>query len=149
MTRRLTITTLLVMASATAVAQGSLEDVRKSHVEANVPARENFNRLLQRDLVAFFTARTKRAVKIDYRLLRDGPTQSGTAYPKYYAWVRILDGSNLVDEGPVRLAAIERSRFEVSDFISSSTVRSDPSSVEQVFPAALVSGILASAGARR
>ena len=109
MTRRLTITALLVMASATAVAQGSLEDVRKSHVEANVPARENFNRLLQRDLVAFFTARTKRAVKIDYRLLRDGPTQSGTAYPKYYAWVRILDGSNLVDEGPVRLAAIERS----------------------------------------
>jgi hypothetical protein len=149
MTRPLVTAAVLVMLSAAAVAQGSLEDVRRSHIEANVPAREDFSRLLQRDLAAFFTARDGKAVNIEYRLLREGPTLSGTAYPKYYAWVRIFDGSNLTNEGPVRLAAIERSRFEVADFISSSTIRTDPSSIERVFPAALVSGILASAGARR
>jgi len=139
---------LTSLAAASAFGQASMEGVGRSHVEANIPAPDDFNRLLHRDLTAFFGGRTGQSVQVEYRLLRDGPTQSGVAYPKYYAWVRITAGSAVVEEGAVRLAAIERKRFEVTDYVSAVTVRSDPKSVESVFPRALVPAILKSAGSR-
>jgi hypothetical protein len=125
-----------------------MEDVRRSYIEANVPAAGDFDPLLRRDLGAFFAARTAQAVEVQYRLLRDGPTQTGLAYPKYYAWVRVFAGSSLVEEGAVRLAAIERKRFEITDYVTAATARSDLKAVEAVFPRALVPTILKSAGAR-
>jgi hypothetical protein len=139
---------LLCFAVASTFGQAPMEDVRQSHIEGNVPAAEDFDRLLRRDLTTFFRARTDHSVQVQYRLLRDGPTQSGVAYPKYYAWVRVITGSRVVEEGAVRLAAIERKRFEITDYINAETVRSDPRSVESVFPRALVPTILKTAGSR-
>ena len=69
--------------------QGLL-DVGRSHIEANVPAPEQFRALLTRGLEAYFHAAGAQPVRADYQLLRDQPTQSGVAHPKYYAWVRIF-----------------------------------------------------------
>jgi hypothetical protein len=145
---RLAFTVALISLAASAFGQTSVEDLARSHIAANVPAPEDFDRLLRRDLSAFFSARAHQSVEVQYRLLRDGPTQTGIAYPKYYAWVQVVAGSAVVDEGAVRLAAVERKRFDVTDYVSAANVRSDPKSVESAFPRALVPAILRSAGAR-
>jgi hypothetical protein len=139
---------LTSLAAASAFGQAPMEGLGRSHIEANVPASEDFNHLLHRDLTAFFGVRTGQSVQVQYRLLRDGPTQSGVAYPKYYAWVRVTAGSAVVEEGAVRLAAVERKRFDITDYVSAARVRSDPKSVENVFPRALVPTIFKSAGSR-
>jgi|SRR4051812_32821987 hypothetical protein len=146
--RHVTAALLLAVALSPVCAQTMVEDIAPSHIEGNVPATQDFERLLIRDLTAFFAARTGKVVRIEYRLLRDGPTQTGIAFPKYYAWVKVFDGNALIDDGAVRLAAIERKRFEITDFVSSDTARANRSAVEAVFPPPLVPGILASAGAR-
>jgi hypothetical protein len=64
------------------------DPVAQSHIDANVPSAEQFHSLLKRDLQAFFSNRHGSSVTVSYELLRDGPTQTGIAYPKYYAWVK-------------------------------------------------------------
>lgn len=55
---------------------------QESHVDANIVARTEFDRILRRDLEAYFAATTAQPIAtLDYQLLRDGPTQSGLAYP--------------------------------------------------------------------
>lgn len=68
-------------------------------------------------------------------MLRDGPTQAGVAYPKFYVWVRVFEGASVVDQGAVRLAAIEKREFQVTDFLSERTIRADPKVIYRVFPA--------------
>src|SRR5258706_5549076 len=77
-----------------------LEDLQRSHIEANVPLPGDFNRLLRRDLGAYFSKqRGRKAVQVDFEMLRDGPTQSGVSYPKFYLWVRVGDGRSTDDRG--------------------------------------------------
>ncbi len=105
-----------------------------SHIDANVPAAEDFDKLLRRDLAGYFAAMFK-DLPVHYELLRDGPTQSGVAYPKFYLWVTIGGGESPRQRGAVRVAAIEKKRFEVSDFISEDAVKKDPAGIYRVFPA--------------
>lgn len=120
--------------------------ISSSHVEGNVPASEEFDRYLTRDLQSYFESNLRRKVVVRHELLRTAPTQSGVAFPKYYLWARVFDGSTQLDEGAVRVAAIDRSRFEVTDFLSQRDIKANPATVKQVFPAPLVEGILARAG---
>ena len=69
---------------------------------------------------------------MSYELLRKGPTQSGVAYPKYYAWVRVHRHDGLL-EGAVRLAAIDDQRFEVTHFLPAQEIVASPG-IESVFP---------------
>ena len=111
--------------------------------EANVPPAELFSLLLQRDLLAFLkTSSAPAATRVEFKLLRDAPTQSGVAYPKYYLWVKAFAGSNLKEEGAARVAAVDRQRFDVLQFISKTQMQATPSEVNNVFPAALVPTIL-------
>ena len=123
------------------------ESVTGSHIDANVPAPDEFHALIVRDLKTFLDRRTKQDLKIDYELLREGPTQTGISYPKYYVWVRGLDRKRLVVEGAARVAAIDRMRFEVTDFLSRQEIRTSPEKVEKIFPAALRSLIAKKASA--
>jgi len=50
-------------------------------------------------------------------MLRDGPTQSGVSYPKFYLWVRVAGGKSVDDRGAVRVVAVKRKRFDVTDFM--------------------------------
>jgi len=131
--------TLFALAAQAAFAQS---DLQRSHIEANVPAPEEFERLLQRDLLAFFKQSMGSAISsVEVQPLRSGPTQSGVSYPKFYLWVKVLTGSSVRQTGAVRVAAVQRTRFEVTDFMTAASIKAQPSEVGAVFPAALVPSI--------
>jgi hypothetical protein len=75
-----------------------------------------FNEYLKRDLKGYFCAESK-VCEVEYELLRDGPTQTGISYPKYYVWVRCFR-KNTLREGAARVAAVEQTRFDVTNFLS-------------------------------
>ena len=146
MRQRLALGLAALSAATLAVAQAPesvLSDIQRSHVEGNVPSARDFESFLQRDVAAYF--RSVKRVKnpeIALELLRKGATQSGVASPKYYAWVVVRNQGQAVAEGALRLAAIDRARFEVTDFLSKDDIKSTPSVVSATFPAPLVAGIL-------
>ena len=111
-----------------------LQDIQQSHIEANVPGPTEFNRLLQRDLESYVRKSRGKSARVEYEMLRAEPTQSGIAYPKFYVWVRVFNGASVVDQGAVRLAAIERREFQVTDFLSERAIRTDPKAIYRVFP---------------
>jgi hypothetical protein len=123
--------------------------LQQSHIEANVPPQQNFGTFLDRDLLAHFKGTGfPSATSVETRLLRKEPTLSGVAYPKFYAWVKINNGSQLLIEGAVRVAAIEQKRFEVTNFLSRKQIQSNSGEVATVFPEPLVSAIVSLAGAK-
>jgi len=100
---------------------------------------------MERDLCAYFEQRLKQKtdeVRVEYQLLRDSPTQTGISYPKYNLWARIFSGRKLVASGAVRVAAVEKLRFDVTDFLSSEEILAAPARVQLVFPAVLKEKIL-------
>ena len=123
-------------------AQSPIDSIAESHIEGNVPDAANFNAFLVRDLEAYFRALMKKPMKVTYELLRDGPTQTGIAYPKYYAWVRAIEGKKTIAEGAVRLAAVQKKYFEVTDFLSVGEMRRDSKAIFHVFPKAVGDKIL-------
>lgn len=116
-----------------------IREVQRSHVVGNVPPEGEFDRLLRRDLGAYFCSNQHSDCTVQYEMLRDGPTQSGVAYPKFYVWVRIVGPAAVAREGAVRLAAIAQQRFEVTHFVGRGEIKRDPAQLEMIFPAALLS----------
>lgn len=116
----------------------ALADLQRSHIEANAPTSANFDRLLRRDIEAYFADQGVASSSLQYELLRDAPTQSGVALPKYYLWVRVVGPDNQVIEGAMRVAAVDRERFDVTDFVNRAVIAQDPASLEWVLPAMLV-----------
>jgi hypothetical protein len=139
MIRALLLTAFLLSLPVSAQWQSA---VQNSHIEANVPSSETFEPLLRRDLLAYFARDDSSVTSVEFKLLRNGPTQSGVAYPKYYLWVKAFAGSKSKEEGAIRVAAINRERFEVTDFLSKANVQSASSEVGSIFPAALVPSIV-------
>ena len=118
-------------------------DVQRSHIEGHVPPAEQAEAMLRRDLAAFFTTFTGKPVaSLQIVTLRDGPTQSGVAYPKFYFWVQASGSDAVLAEGAVRVAAIDQVRFEVTDFLPKAKIQQSPGEVAAVFPQPLVSLIL-------
>lgn len=111
-----------------------LSSVAQSHIEGNVPAPADFDRFLKRDLTAYFTKQSGKSVSVNYEYLRKGPTQSGVAFPKYYVWVRIYRNKLLSSEGAVRVAAINRTHFDITDYLSKAQIRKGAQPIEAVFP---------------
>ena len=118
-----------------------LASARQSHIDANVPERTSFAAFLARDLSSHFQAQAHGPVQVTYELLRNDPTQSGVAYPKFYAWVVVKRAGTLWQAGAARVEAVDKRGFSVTRFISASEIRGDPDSVGAVFPAALVADI--------
>jgi hypothetical protein len=154
-TRHRKLLALVVLLAAPAVAQEIpperaeeiIRDIQQSHIDGNVPPEADFDRLLRRDLVAYFASPDGPAPDVSYELLRKGPTQTGIAYPKFYAWVSIRRAGRPTREGAVRLAAIDRQRFEIMQFVDQSEIRRDPSGLDQVFPPPVAAAIKARVGA--
>jgi hypothetical protein len=96
---------------------------------------------LIRDLNSYFQVVLNKIVHTEYELLRDEPTIAGIAYPKYYAWVKVFDGDKLIEEGAVRLAAIEKKQFEITDFLNKTDIKEAPPNVARTFPKALIQTI--------
>jgi hypothetical protein len=134
---------IAVLTAAPAVGAQDLREVQLSHLEASVPAAADFERHLLRDLSSYFQERLgEKDVSLQFELLRDGPTQSGVSYPKFYVWVRVAGGETPANRGAVRLAAVEKEHFEVTDFVSEAAIRNDPKGIYSVFPAAVCEKIM-------
>ena len=58
----------------------------------------------------------------------------------------VRDAPAATVEGAVRLAAIDRARFEITHVLPSRDIRANPSGAEQIFPSALAEVIRARAG---
>jgi len=129
--------------SANAQLLNPSSEVQKSHIEANIPSDESFNSILNRDLLKYFQSSLKsEKLNVSYQLLRTAPTQSGVSYPKYYAWVTVKSETGVIlEQGAVRLAAIEKVRFEVTNFISSKEIQVAPDKLGPVFPSLLIPNI--------
>ncbi len=140
---------VLVLLVAGGFISACTDPIAQSHVDANAPSADQFHPLLKRDLQTFFTGRHGSSVAVVYELLRPGPTQTGVAYPKYYVWAKARDSAGAADEGAVRVAAIDKTRFEVTHFMSKGDIQANPTAVEQVFPRALVELIRDRAAADR
>jgi len=113
--------------------------VQNSHTQGNVP--KQFDKLLKRDLITYFQEIYKENVTVEYELLRDIPTQVGVALPKYYIWVKIygqISGQKtLLDEGAVKVAAVEKTHFTVLNYLAIADLKKSPERINQVFPLAL------------
>lgn len=121
--------------SSTVVSQSTaLDSIAESHIEANVPNEKDFGAFLKRDLAAYFKETFSKDVLVECELLRNAPTQSGVAFPKFYAWVKVKEKDRLIEEGAVRLAAIEKKRFEITDYLKRAAIEADIDEVYNVFP---------------
>jgi hypothetical protein len=140
---------LLLTLMACANCRAQIPGVAESHVTANVPSTNDFRPFLIRDLTAYLKPTYGDKLAVDYELLRDGPTQSGVAYPKFYVWLRATNAERSVVEGAIRVAAIDRKRFEITGFVPRAEIISHPDSVASIFPAALIEKIQAKAGVKK
>jgi len=118
-----------------------IAQVSRSHIEANVPPASEFDANLAQALRAWFTQREGTPATVRFELLRRGATQSGVAFPKYYAWVEVQTAFGPVLRGAVRVAAVEGNRFEVLQYLSADEIRATPAAVQSVFPVALLADI--------
>ena len=140
---RKTLTVLIVLLPVILlVGCGSTGQIAQSHLDANIPEEPDFDSFLKRDLMQYFANNGKAIAKVKYELLRDQPTQTGIAYPKYYAWVRVSTSEGNVSQGAARIAAIEKGRFEITDFLDKERIAAAPKIIEAVFPGALREKIL-------
>jgi hypothetical protein len=136
MTKLLIAVSLLLIVAGIVVAFGQLqgESIADSHIRANVPDEKDFDKFLKRDLEQYFKETIQKTVTVEFELLRKGPTQTGIAYPKFYAWVTIRDGAKVIDQGAVRVAAVEKKHFDVIDFVSEADIKDAPLILDRIFP---------------
>jgi hypothetical protein len=141
----------LLLATGVCVIESACQSpLDQSHIDANVPDTKSFDTLMKRDLRAYFekTLSTTGKVHVEYQLLRDGPTQTGISYPKFYVWATVFRGARNLTEGAVRVAAVDRTQFTVTDFLSEDQIVAEPEKIKSIFPPALNEKILALATAK-
>lgn len=115
------------------VEQQIFQDLKKSHIDENIPDQSQFDSLLKRDLEKYFSA-TFGKVEVKWEFLREGATQGGVAYPKYYIWTKIYKDDKLISEGAARVAAIERTNFDVRNFVSMNEIKNSTIDIYTIFP---------------
>lgn len=116
-------------------------NAQRAHLEAQIPEKADFDRLMMRDLVAYFSKAGEPPTTVQYELLRAGPTLAGVSSPKYYAWVTVGDPASPASRGAVRMAAKDGERFDVMEFFTVEQIRNDPTPLESVFPKSVIEKI--------
>ena len=146
MIRMVALLALSVGLGGAAYSLNPFDDIARSHVDGNVPPPAEFQAFLRRDLEAYFRRSKPERLTVKWEMLRDGPTQSGVSYPKFYIWAQVYAGRKLREEGAVRLAAVDRKRFDITHYLSGSAIRKQPDRLEQVFPAPVAARIRTKVG---
>ena len=126
---------------STADMQRMMAELQASHISANVPPDTSFMAFLERDVRAYLVANHIPLKSLQIELLRKGPTQSGVSYPKYYIWICGVDEAGHHINGAMRVAAIDRVRFDITDFTPATSIQSDPTSLASIYPALLIPAI--------
>jgi hypothetical protein len=103
---------------------------------------------LERGLIGYFKSNGFPSTSsVSATFLRDGPTVTGIAWPKYYLWVTARGDTKTLAEGAVRVAD-EDGTFKVTDFVPKARAATQPEAVSSVFPVPLVPKIVALAGSK-
>ncbi len=110
------------------------DQIQENHIEANIPSDRNFDAFLKRDLEEYFKKSLGLHVSVKYEFLRNGPTQRGVSYPKYYLWVTASEKNKTIMSGVVRVAAVEKKYFEVTHFLSVEEIQRDKDVIYSVVP---------------
>ncbi len=126
---------------STAEMERMVAELQASHISANAPPDASFSKILDRDVRAYLAAHRLPSGKVMIEPLRKGATQSGVSYPKYYIWIRATDAAKHHVEGAMRVMAIDRVRFEVTDFTLTNTIRTDPASLAAIYPSSIIPAI--------
>ena len=137
MTTKIFIILVIVFAIASVVysQDGTLSAIQRSHIDANVPDEKDFDTFLRRDITAYVTDRNDKEVKVKIELLRDKPTQSGVALPKFYVWIEKSNASGeVIEEAAARIAAVEKKKFEVIQYYDKARILKEPDLMKGVFP---------------
>jgi len=123
------------------------ESIKNSHINANLQKTFNeFKQIMSRDLSSYFSKKYNSNVVVKYELLRKRPTQSGASFPRFYAWVEIKDSEKVIEAGAIRVSAINKTRVELTNYVSQKQIKEKPKSIELVFPLALCNDIRKRAG---
>ena len=137
---------LCTFSAATARAQndGPMAALRQGHIDANVPDQKDFDRILNRDITKYVTDKADKDITVKVELLRDGPSQSGVALPKYYIWIEKRNSKGvLMEEAAARIAAINRDHFDVVQYYDRKRLETETDLVSKVFPDDVYTRILA------
>ncbi len=113
----------------------NVQEIQKSHIDANVPTAEKHERYIEAEIRRYFKLPQAEKFEIHSELLRNWPTQSGMSYPKFYRWVRITKNKQPLISGAIRYAVMEKKEAEILDFVDAHTILNDPSKSLKVFPA--------------
>jgi len=109
--------------------------LRQGHIDANVPDQKNFERILNRDITKYVTDKADKDITVKVELLRNGPSQSGVALPKYYIWIEKRNSKGvLMEEAAARIAAINRDHFDVIQYYDRKRLETETDLVSKVFP---------------
>lgn len=111
--------------------------IQQSHVNSNIPPSEYFHNYLRRDLTSYFSKQFNKTIFVDYKILRNKPTQIGIGWPKYYLWAEIKDSGTIVSEGAVQVAAMDKVKFEVFQFIAAEEINKSSKKLNRYFPSVL------------
>ena len=118
--------------------------LRQGHIDANVPDPKDFDRILNRDITKYVTDRADKDITVKVELLRDGPSQSGVALPKYYIWIAKRSAKGvLMEEAAARIAAVNRDHFDVVQYYDRKRLENETDLVSKVFPDDVYTKILA------
>lgn len=109
-----------------------LAKIQNSHIQGNVP--NQFDQVLQRDLISYFQDLNKEVIKVEYELLSKIPTQVGVGTPKYYMWVKLYGEKGLIEEGAVKVAAVEKTQFIVLNYLAIADLTKSSEKINQIFP---------------
>ncbi|MGE5558194.1 MAG: hypothetical protein ACM3WV_06215 [Bacillota bacterium] len=109
-----------------------IRQISQSHIQSNVPDKDDFDKILKRDLKSYFDLIYKQDVKVEYENLL-GPVQVGIAYPKFYLWVIVYSKDKKIEEGSVYCAAIEKTKFEVRKYRSKEELKKDENILDSIF----------------
>ena len=130
----MTLPTIILGMAAILMGCNPLRDVADSHIDGNVPSQDSFLPILRRDLTAYFDSIGFNTDSIDFSPLRGGVTQTGIGFPKFYVWIRLLAADSTVQEGAATVAAVQRQRFFVADYVPEALIRNGLVSLDTIFP---------------
>lgn len=101
-----------------------------SHINGNVPGKDEFDKLLSRDIREYFNVREE--AKVEYDFLRKGPEQVGVSPPYYFLWVKVHD-NDIEHEGAMSMYVIDKKKFYVTSYIDREAIERDFSIVYKTF----------------
>ena len=133
----------VIVTTAFAQNEGPIAAIGRSNIDANVSDKKDFDTILNRDLTKYVTDAGDKDIRVVVELLRNGPSQSGVALPKFYIWIEKRNSKGeIMDEAATRIAAVEKAHFDVIQYYDRKCILAEPELISKVFPTDVYEKIL-------